>query len=149
MYLPQNVLFRLQRVRDVMWMSQLGNGSYWQLDDGLHLLSDQSKGKIGNTFVWWAGRVGTFSAEGQSDKMASDVEERMKKRWVIELLHAEKMHTLTITDSCWTTIESKQWMWAQWDSGWYVSAVATVTVMLVQIFYELSMQVLVQCWWKQ
>ena len=31
-----------------------------------------------------------MTAEGQSDKMASDVEVRMKQRCVIEFLHAEK-----------------------------------------------------------
>jgi len=32
-----------------------------------------------------------MTAEGQSDKMASDVEVRMKHRCVIEFLHAEKI----------------------------------------------------------
>ena len=32
-----------------------------------------------------------MAAEGQSDKMASDMEVRMKQRCVIEFLHAEKI----------------------------------------------------------
>ena len=35
----------------------------------------------------------------------------------------KKMHPLTFTDACWMFMETKQWMWAQWGGGWYVSAV--------------------------
>jgi len=37
-----------------------------------------------------------MAAEGQSDKLASDVEVWMKKRCVIEFLHAEKMTLIVI-----------------------------------------------------
>ena len=37
--------------------------------------------------------VQQMAAEGQSDKMASDMEVRMKQRCVIEFLHAEKNFT--------------------------------------------------------
>jgi len=35
------------------------------------------------------------------------------------------MHPMTFTDACWMFMETKQWMLAQWGSGWRVSAVAT------------------------
>jgi len=33
---------------------------------------------------------------------------------------------LTFIDACWMFMETKHWMWAQWGSGWCVSAVVTV-----------------------
>jgi len=36
-----------------------------------------------------------------------------------------KWHPLTFIDTCWTFVEIKQWMWAQWGAGWCVSAVVT------------------------
>ena len=35
------------------------------------------------------------------------------------------MHPLTFIDACWKFMETKRWMWAQWGSGWCVSAVVT------------------------
>ena len=35
----------------------------------------------------------------------------------------KKWHPLTFINVCWTFIETKQWMWAQWGSGWCISAV--------------------------
>jgi hypothetical protein len=40
------------------------------------------------------------AAEGQSDKMASDMEVRTKQRCVIEFHHAEKLHPLTFNNAC-------------------------------------------------
>ena len=40
-----------------------------------------------------------MAAEGQSDKMAFDMEVCMKQRGVTEFLHAEKI-ALTFTDNC-------------------------------------------------
>ena len=40
----------------------------------------------------------------------------------------KKWHPLTFTDACWMFMETKQWMWAQWCSGWDISAMVTVTV---------------------
>ena len=40
----------------------------------------------------------------------------------------KKWHMLPFIDACWTFVESKQWMWAQWGSGWCASVVATMTV---------------------
>ena len=40
--------------------------------------------------------VGQMAAEGQSDKMASDMEVHMKQRCVTEFLHAKKLHLLTL-----------------------------------------------------
>ena len=37
----------------------------------------------------------------------------------------KKWPPLTFIDSCWTLMETKQWMWAQWDGGWCISALVT------------------------
>ena len=37
----------------------------------------------------------------------------------------KKLHPVTFTDACWTFMETKQWMLAQWGGGWRFSAVAT------------------------
>ena len=56
--------------------------------------------------------------------------------------------TLTFTDACWMFIEAEQWMWAQWGSGWCVSAEATVVVTTSAgtRFCKCSMQALVHHW---
>ena len=38
----------------------------------------------------------------------------------------KKWHPLTFTNACWTFMESKQWIWVQWGSGWCVSVGARV-----------------------
>ena len=43
----------------------------------------------------------------------------------------KKCHSLTFINICQMLLETKQWMWAQWGSGWCVSAVATATVCLL------------------
>jgi len=54
---------------------------------------------------------------------------KVMRRCVIELLYMEKKWpSLTFINICWTLLGTKQWMWAHWDSGWCVSAVATATV---------------------
>jgi hypothetical protein len=70
---------------------------------------------------WYSSRGWTFpsivckfwcrvtTAEEQSGKMASGMKVLMKKRCVKEL---------TFIDTCWMLMETKQRMWAQWDSGW-------------------------------
>ena len=35
-------------------------------------------------------------------------------------------HPLIFIDTCWIFVETKQWMWAKWSSGWYISVVVTV-----------------------
>ena len=35
---------------------------------------------------------------------------------------------MTLINTCWTFLETKQWMWMQWGGGWCVSAVVTETV---------------------
>jgi len=57
----------------------------------------------------------------QSDKAASNMEVQMKQKCVIEFLHAETMAPIDIH---WRWIF--MWMWAQWGSGWCISAVETV-----------------------
>ena len=42
--------------------------------------------------------------------------------------YRKKWHPLTFTDFCWMCVETKEWMWAQWDGGWCISAVVTATV---------------------
>jgi len=52
-----------------------------------------------------------MEAEGQSDKMASDMEVWIGQRAVIEFLHVEKQcHPLTSINACLTLMETKQWM---------------------------------------
>jgi len=55
--------------------------------------------------------VWQITAEGQSDRMVSDMEERMKQRCGTEFLHPKKWHPLTFIDACWVVMETKQWMW--------------------------------------
>ena len=62
------------------------------------------------------------------------------------------------TTACWTfvsiKIKTKQWMLAQWGSGWWVSAVVTEMWKKSHSpdsnadFYEYSMEDLVHCWQK-
>jgi len=62
----------------------------------------------------------------------------------------KKWHPLTFIDACWTFMETKQWMWAQWGSRWCFSAMAIVTVghLHWSRCYECIMQALVHRWWK-
>jgi len=53
-----------------------------------------------------------MAAEGQSDRMMSDMEVRMKQRGN-EFLQVEKFYPLTFTDPCKTFLEIKEWMLAQ------------------------------------
>ena len=67
-------------------------------------------------------------AEGKPDKMVSDMGVHMKQRCGTEFLWWKKWHPLTFMDACWIFMDTKQWMWAQWGSGWCISAVVTATV---------------------
>ena len=40
----------------------------------------------------------------------------------------KSLFPLTFVEACWTFIEIKHWMWAQWGDGWCISAVVTATV---------------------
>jgi len=40
----------------------------------------------------------------------------------------KKLCPLTCIDFCWTLVETKQWMWAQWGGGWYISAVVAAVM---------------------
>ena len=40
----------------------------------------------------------------------------------------KKWHPLIFSDTCWTSMKTKQWMWAQWGGGWCISAAVTATV---------------------
>ena len=43
-------------------------------------------------------------------------------------LCGKKWHPLGFVDTYWMFMETKQRMWAQWGSGWCISAMATATV---------------------
>ena len=66
-----------------------------------------------------------MEAEGQSDKMVSDMEVSMKQRCVTEFLHVEKLALMDLHRHLLKFMEIKVWVWAQWGRGWCVSAVAT------------------------
>jgi hypothetical protein len=57
-----------------------------------------------------------MAAEGQSDKMASDMEVRLKQRCVTEFLHAEKNTHNDIHRCLLNVYGDKQWMLAQLDT---------------------------------
>ena len=78
-------------------------------------------------------------------------------------LHAEKKwYPLTFSAACWPFMETKQWMWAQWGSGWCVSAVATAgplhwcrlswvqharsSSLLIKMHSEWGWKVVLCCW---
>jgi len=63
----------------------------------------------------------------QRDKLMSDMEVHMKLRCGIEFLRVERTAPLTFINACWMFMETKQWIWAQWGSGWCVSVVVTVS----------------------
>ena len=69
----------------------------------------------------------TDGSKGAVWQMASDMEVQMKQKYVTEFVHAGRMAPVTFIDACWMFMETKQWMWAQWSSGWCVSSVATAT----------------------
>jgi len=48
---------------------------------------------------------------------AASLNSSMRKIW----------HLLTVINICWTFMETRQWVWAQWSSGWCVSAAVAVT----------------------
>ena len=43
-------------------------------------------------------------------------------------LWEKKWLPLTLINAYWILMETKQWVWAQWGSGWCISAVVTATV---------------------
>ena len=60
----------------------------------------------------------------------------------------KKWHIVTFIDACWMLMETKQWMWAQWGSGWCISAAVAVVTSAGTGGYGCSMQALVHCWWE-
>jgi len=54
-----------------------------------------------------------------------------------------KWHPLAFFGAFWMFLETKQWMWTQWGSGWYVSAVVGHADL-----YEHGMWALICSWWK-
>jgi len=51
-----------------------------------------------------------MAAEGQSDRMVSDMEVWMKQSGGTEFPNKEKMHLLMFIDACLMLMEMKQWM---------------------------------------
>ena len=96
-----------------------------------------------------------MTAEGQPDKMVSDIEVCMKQRCGIKFLCVERngshWHASTLAVHL---LETKQGMWAQWDGGCCISAVVRTMWKISHIldshadFYEHSMQVLFHRWLK-
>ena len=65
-----------------------------------------------------------MAAEGQSDRMASDMEVQMKQRRVTEFLHANKMapidisqHLLSISGDQVVAVSTVRWLGAHFNSG--------------------------------
>ena len=86
-----------------------------------------------------------IAAEGQSDKMASDIEVQMKQRCVIEFLHADKMVPTDIhlclleTSSGCEQSEAVGAVFRQWREQQWVTSTGVD-------FEESSMQALAHCW---
>jgi len=68
-----------------------------------------------------------MAAEGQSDKTASDMQVCLKEKCELNSSMWKKRHPLAFIVSCWMFIDTKQWTWVQWGSGWCISAFVTVT----------------------
>lgn len=90
-----------------------------------------------------------MAAQGQSDKMASDMEVRRKQKYIVEFFCAEKKWCpLTFINTWWMLMETSRGLWAQWGGGWCVSAAVTVIWKTSQVpeshrdFYKCSMQLL-------
>ena len=56
----------------------------------------------------------------------------------------KELHSLTFIDSCWIFVETKQWIWAQWGSGWCVSAVTVDLCRYLQVLHAGSCSLLVK-----
>jgi len=93
-----------------------------------------------------------MAAEGQSDKMVSDMEVHVKQRCVTVCVPpwGKNGPLLTFNNAYWTLLETKQWMLTHWGGVWCISAAVTVPVGHLHEcwFYENSMPTLVHCWQK-
>ena len=95
---------------------------------------------------------GSRGAVWQNGVWDGSVDEAKVRHWNPSC--GKKWHTLTCISICWTFMEIKQWMWAQWGSGWCVSAVVTVMWKKSHVtdshadYYKHGMQALVHHWWK-
>ena len=73
---------------------------------------------------------------------------------------SNKQHPSTFINSCWTFLENKQWMWAQWGCGWCISVTTPShqlwscgSCVLMQIFANvlcshLHSSTLSECLWR-
>jgi len=81
-----------------------------------------------------------MAAEGQSDKMASDMEVRMKHTHGIEFLHEENMAPINIRRSL--------SMWPQWGGDDVIQQWQQCVISDGADFYSHFLQALVLCYWK-
>ena len=58
----------------------------------------------------------------------------------------KKKYPSIFINICWTFRETREWMWTQWGCGWCISAVTTLSPLLVADFYEYGMQTHVHSW---
>jgi len=59
---------------------------------------------------------GSRGAVWQNDSWYGSEYEEIVGHWIPPC--EKKGHPLTSTDVCWKFMETKQWLWAQWGSGW-------------------------------
>jgi len=68
------------------------------------------------------------------------------------------LHPMTFINACWTFTKTKQWMWAQKGSRWYISAVATddsgspllvqiITSVACRLLFSASENAQLMVWW--
>jgi len=70
--------------------------------------------------------VWQVAAQGQFDKMVSDMEVHVKQRDGTEFVHEEKMAPTDIHQHLVNVYGDQRWMWAQRGSVWCISAVAAM-----------------------
>ena len=90
---------------------------------------------------WWYGSRGwtlpsifcyilflcdTWQQKGNLTKWCQTWKDVLSKGVSLNSSMWKKWHPLTFINACWAFIEIKQWVWAQWGSGWCISAMVTV-----------------------
>ena len=100
-------------------------------------VTDGSRGVVWQNGVWHGSEY--------KAKRCHWIPSSLWKRW----------HPLIFIDTCQTFMELSQWMWAQWGSGWCISAVVTARLghlhwcRLLWVWYAGSCSLLVKMhsWW--
>jgi len=92
--------------------------------------------------------VGQMAAEGQADKMASDMEVHMKRRGGSEFFHEKKTgtrwHSLTLTKRLWSPDSGYEHSKGTAFQQWWQQVTSTGAD-----FYEHRKQAFVRCWRKR